>query len=119
LFTQRSTTWSDGPPEVTGNPLKPGIDGGIETSMPMVDKFTAAIKMKPHANHRALLRPSACPERANEGTRDRRHACPPRCRQQSVEEIKTGGIFFSCAETDNTFPAELRHKPEGTVQPMS
>jgi len=32
--------------------------------------------------------------------------------EEALEKLDKGAMFFSCAETDNTFPAEGRHKAE-------
>ncbi|EJU05682.1 alpha/beta-hydrolase [Dacryopinax primogenitus] len=41
---------------------------------------------------------------------------PAFIKEKDFEEMKQGAAFFSCAETDGTFPAELRHKAEAIVQ---
>ncbi|KZT54599.1 alpha/beta-hydrolase [Calocera cornea HHB12733] len=41
---------------------------------------------------------------------------PAFIKEPDFEGMKQGAIFFSCAETDNTFPADLRHKAEAIVQ---
>jgi len=100
---------------------KAWIDKHIEESLPITEKFIAAMQEKYSTKKVACI--GYCfggPHVVNALTKE--HAIagalvhPAFVKEKNFEEMKTGKIFFSCAETDNTFPAELRHKAEAIVQ---
>jgi dienelactone hydrolase len=91
------------------------IDKHIVESLPIAEKFTAALKAKYDTKKIATI--AYCfggPHVVNALTSGTAVAGalvhPAFIKEKDFENMKQGAIFFSCAETDNTFPADLRHK---------
>ncbi|KZO95259.1 alpha/beta-hydrolase [Calocera viscosa TUFC12733] len=100
---------------------KKWIDRHIEESIPIVEKFLPALKGKHDTKKVATI--GYCfggPHVVRALTQGDAIAGalvhPAFVKEKDFQEMKQGAIFFSCAETDGTFPAELRHKAEEIVQ---
>jgi len=99
---------------------KKWIDGHLERAPAIVEKFIAAMKEKYDMKKVATAgycfgAPSVISTLTNGTAAAGAIVHPAFVKAADFENMKQGALFFSCAETDHSFPAENRHQAEAIV----